>query len=130
MATHFFDFDFVGAELHFLFFKLVVKAVELRLQSFYLGFLLLQLQFKALLLEHFVLFGFVELFLESFEISLGVQSAVGVHVGFLVVRMDFLRALLLLLFDEQAHLATLVFQNNQLLVLHLHGFFVVTLFKL
>ena len=52
------------------------------------------------------------------------------HVSLLRVEVNFLRPFLLLLFYQQAHLSTFVFQYDKLLMLGFHRFLVLPLFEL
>jgi len=92
--------------------------------------LLRELVFQALFLCDFVELGLAELLLKALEVSFCVEGAIWVRVGLLIVRLGLLRSLLFLLFDQEAHFATLVFKYHQLLVLRLHSLLVFALLKL
>ena len=52
------------------------------------------------------------------------------HISLFRVGMDFLSSLLLFVFDQKSHFATLVLERYELLVLCFHCFFIFTLFEL
>ena len=92
--------------------------------------LVIKLTFEAFLLRSFVGLCLAQLLLEPLEVRLRIQGAIRVSKRLLGVGLDLAGALTLLLLDQEAHLATLILQNDQLLMLSLHSLFIVSLLEL
>ena len=130
LPAHFLDLDLVGSELELFFLQLAIEAIKLVLERLHLILLLHQLGLQSLFLDRFILLGLVKTLLQPLKVCLRVKRPIWVHVSLLRVGMHLLSSLLLLLFDKESHFTALVLKHDQLLVLVLHCFLILTLLEL